>query len=992
MDTRLINHTTAYSSAASYLVPASPTSRLLLALLSPFREEIAWSLSRLIHASNFYPDHLILSEWCGLADRLLQFVDRLNRAARGEKGWQWEEEEALKHADDWDEGTDQDSDDFDYDEDDDLDLGNYAQKRRRRIGPATPERFDPRSNEQHYFILNAAISASLILRNAVQNDVNAQFISKRRDVVRIAFESVSLPEDLFGFEGVVEDGNLSRRSVEDEEDLRLEGIREMRLYWLDISQTLAERIKVHTRADVVRFANGDVERIPSVTRVPEASLSRKVLSVVHGNQHVAEGNDGEVEDDADVEEDDEDDDEEPVHTAKIPSQRQHSSDRLFTHMVLLLHTTSDRAVLLAVLGFLAQLASSPKTPAEVLVERASATPTRQDGLSPGVVSRCKELLPLTDVDESLADGLLDCLAAFIDICIEQPNPASAGATSHPAAPVNADSALAIEEEEPETRWEWPNALKLISANRRRPDSNASEGVPLSQPATFLLARLLGFKATAWDRNTPVNIHPVLHAARYYPSRRSHDHHVAVRNPIHADADERWRRLRENKAESALVEYTTSAERRTLSNLPEPKRLQEWLKLVTRVNTAPEAGAYITQMQIWTSYRDTFDPLVKASQQQGGQPLPALMPAADVISSVTSTMQGTSAVLRPEEDRAVATAGSQKFVIASLEGNLRPEVRRWNCYWRGCPSPRTDTAEAQQHHIQAHIHHQTTSGRRPLRCQWATCRYALPADVTASSSDLDQQKLMVAHVRTHLPSGDAAEAQSALKAADSGTPPAHSNNAHVQADGVRARSSKYPSRSTIDRPSSIHFKVYRTPFDPVRNQPNGPAYNAARILQTVSRMCRRVLGDDDGTGFEEDDFDREEKKLKLDFSDRLQQDKLGMPFVLPKNFHTTVVAATGAQGAEDSADTSGDLLEQGDGSGLVAGAGAEASAHRKRAEAAAAAEARADSLLALHELISIEDDLMKWAGANDILSAELVEVLDNVSQTKGLRARSLKRSR
>ncbi|PWN26784.1 hypothetical protein BDZ90DRAFT_280270 [Jaminaea rosea] len=943
----------------SYLTPPGPCNRLLLALLSPFREEIAWSLSRLIHASNFHPHHLILSEWCGLADRLISFVDRFNKAARGRPGWETDEEESVLRQ-------------YDHFEDEDDEEGD-EESQGAVVLAQQPTVFDPRRNPSHYFILNAAVSASLILRNCSETSSNAEWISKLHDVARVAYEIIALPEDLFGFE----DGTDLKEGGEVEEQMRLEGVREMRLYWAEIAQTLAPRIRVYHRAELARFADGSVKRMPGA-----------MIAASSGTIDDTEAS--------------------PRHL--------HSSDRLYAHMVLLLHTTSDRALLLASLRFLAILISaSSKTKQEIFVERAVDVDT--GGMSPGIVSRCKELLPLYDLDEQLAETLMDCLAATVDVVVEKPNPKASKASDQAAAGV---LGLEVDDEEPELRREWPNALKLISPG----DSSSSRAQLPSQPTATILSRMLGINTTSWDRTTKLQPHPhQQHVLRYIPNRATHEREIVARaDRTNADAKARWRRLREMKAEGGLVEYTTASEKMALAKMKEPDRVQEWLKMVTKLvpNPPAETGAYITQMQIWTSYRDTFEPLVNGSQRSGGEPLPPLMAAADVISSVTAYLPGTQAILRPEEDVRV---GGQKFIISGLEGNLRPEVRRYNCQWRGCPQPATDTREGQGSHIDAHVRHAVGAGQGREGCRWATCDYKLPGGRVERG---DKAMTLAGHVRTHLPQQESAAA--ATNKAESSTAPASletgsgrqvtlKRNAsststdvstpsapqthHLQPDGIHARSASRPSRGTIERQLTIDYKVYRTPFDPLRNEAHGIAANAARIFLAASNMCRVVLGEGDDADEEESDEEAEGseeegeggaggpkggkgvKRVKLDFTDRQQQAKFGMPFVLPKNFQATVAAAVAAQAqAEDEAAAGEGDASMADAASIALGPGQGSTTLAAQSQV----ELRSEAQAALGELQAVEDQLLGWAGCNDILAKDLLETLDNVARTRRARVK------
>ncbi|PWN19968.1 hypothetical protein BCV69DRAFT_283499 [Microstroma glucosiphilum] len=934
-----LRHTTIDGEEHQYLNPPSPHSRLLLALLSPIKEEITWALSRLIQGSALYPEHFVLSEWCGLAHRLLSFVRRFNRAARGETDWEWaNEEDPISFPDD----------DLSDSEDEEVSGGSSSRSIKK---PAPP--FDPRHNEEHYFILNAAVSASLILRNASQDKANAEFLTRDNgNLPQTIFDVLSLPEDLFGFETLLE--GEGHHSIE-EEELRLEGAREIRLYWMEILRNIAPRIYLYERTDVVRLQDGSVRRT-----TPQASSTTVV-----GDRSLV------------------------VRTPGVMSA--HYTDRIFTHTLLLFYTTGDRALLLAVTRFLAQLLSNARAKGDIFIER-TVTLESQIGWSPGIIGRCKELVLLHSLDAELAEAAIDCLDASIDVAIEETEPPGPTGQTGP------------EEAHPESvRHVFPNALKVLTTGAGLGHTSLS----LKQPILILIAQLLAVNASSWERVEALLLHGYLHPLHLIPSRRIHRERLLEHDPDAAEKARSYHALRSIKSESGLVHYTTPTEKRWLKQLEEPQRLKTWLQLVARPAGGPGTEDrnpfYITQMQIWTSYRDSFAPLIDASQRAAARDpttpaLPPLVPAYDVISKIGEVFPTTAAVLVPEED---VRLGGTKFVIRGLEGFLRPEVTAFKCRWRGCPQYQTATRDAQAAHARAHAKLASSA----VKCRWASCTYIVSAP--PSATDAEKREMLAAHTMTHLttlkdePKPVAPATFAGSSAAPSapqvnGKPDSSQSSLNLSAPAGRAMplqstkpssevpsqvnphavSAPHPSRFTVDRPSSMRFHVYRTPFNLKTGVPEGPAASAARMLQRIAHMCHLVLGSGllgrgsevNGAAQEEDDFDKDEKKVKLDFSDRLKDtDKFGMPFALPVNFASVVdrsVPEAAEDGTEDSA-----LKEDDDAREQMSAAEAEK------------AQRRLEALQSLQSLEAVEDEMVKWAGQNDILSGQLLEALDDMASIR-----------
>lgn len=1013
-----------------------------MALLSPVKAEVSWALSRLIHASYSHAERLVLSQWCGLAQRLLELVQRFNSAARhqGPLGWDEYEEHARRtggpHLDD---GSDDESD---PEEDDDV-AGTIATKGSTSTSSKHPPSFDARIHDDHYFTLNAAVTASLILRNACEQQDNAVWLAGQPELLKIAYEAISLPEDLFGFESNVVRGSDNAATFHNEEEMRFEGVREMRLYWMEILRSVAHRMKLFNPTDVVRLDDGTATRSASVSAQTMDAITSSIYAAeaaatpADGNGSASQGADAAGEPPI-----------LPLSWFPMPSSsRVHSSDQIFSHAVLLLHSTADQALLLAVLRFLAQLISNARARPDLFIERDVRVEGLGKGCSPGIVARCRELLPLSSWSHPLAEAILDCLDAAVDVAL----------CTSPAEQISGDAEEGMWQMR--THRTYPNALSVVAlrsggSSGGGGDASADSSSTIAQPAVTLLSHFLSLSATFWERKEPLKLHSALHPPSIIPSQQRHRQESFARVPWYREEDVKWHRLRANKEQSGLVDHATTREKQQIEALEEPARLDAWLRLVTRTvgdGHRQDNNHYVTQMHIWTSYRDTFDPLVKRAATEN-RTLPPLMAAADVISRVTEVFTSTSAVLVIDEDRR-QPPNTQKFVIRGLEGYRRPEVIRWNCRWRGCPAPKTDSKEALMQHITLHVQH----AKDATRCGWSTCKARVRGAEEQESGKL--REYLVDHIKTHLPKdgSDGDEGQEEQQAAAATkkdepaaadvkqeapralSPPPHGRFVPVkplhktpreggdvdggivaeQSPHAHAKSAPQPSRYTYDRPSSISYNVFRTPFDQERKVPEGPAYSSARILKRIATMCREVLGEDDGsTEFAEDDGDDDDedggdadgaialrnKRSKLDFSDRLEQNRFGSPFYLPPNFaedHAKALKAAAARVVAANNGTNGGTTAQ-----QTPGAASAAAADTPMVETTAATPtpgsntpqpsaqslAKQRSIQALQDLLAIEDNLVRWAGSNDILCQTLMETLDLVHRTRGVRIGSAKKKR
>ncbi|WFD38638.1 uncharacterized protein MJAP1_001599 [Malassezia japonica] len=364
-----------------------------------------------------------------------------------------------------------------------------------------------------------------------------------------------------------------------------------------------------------------------------------------------------------------------------------TEDKVFVLLHTLLHTTRDRALLLASLRCLRAIASNEANAPQWIDATPNLAPTRL-----GITARCLALLPLTQ-DPELLEAAVDLLYQTV---ATGENALLLGAlTLKDVCDVGYGSGLAR------------RALQ-------ESDEVEAESVPLLHAVLTYLVRNLALGKTVWERDTPLAANTTAPWAAAVPS--------AARARRQRERERRQRKEHASPQERARWKELTSDELERLRRLDEPERGIEWMKLLFECDAQGE----VTQMEFWIAYRDQFTPIAA----EGGAPL---QPAANLIRNVSQTFPGAAAmVISP-------TAGGQpRFIIRgiSLRERSTPPIA---CHWQGCPAPQVGTWDIVREHLAVHA-----EAARDGQCWWKDCAYRVPAD------DARRAALLYRHALTHTP--------------------------------------------------------------------------------------------------------------------------------------------------------------------------------------------------------------------------------------------------
>ncbi|KAI3477584.1 hypothetical protein L1887_60624 [Cichorium endivia] len=348
---------------ASYLVPG-PSNRILLSLKSGLPVQIDWALFRLVHitANNRDPAarEFTLDSVPGLADALISYVRRTHAALTDQPASQWAASYFEQPADTIDVGVGAPGDTGHSGTTSSslsLILARNASSSHIQAGP-----FNPAIHADHAILMRRTLEAALALRNFATHSANIRSLAAVKGIFALIRDVLSLPITAVR-------NNVSHTSSHDtgsssHEDgwLEMDGIAELRLYFLDILESLASRVVLTRRA-------------PHASSNPPSANG--TLS------HSAE--------------------------ARPPTSANSPGDDIFALLLSFALHSKDRAFLLGSLRCLGTMAANERN------EAAFVESTQPDGQqSPGLLQRCVELLPVTQ-DVELLEPLLDLLYQLVCI-------------------------------------------------------------------------------------------------------------------------------------------------------------------------------------------------------------------------------------------------------------------------------------------------------------------------------------------------------------------------------------------------------------------------------------------------------------------------------------------------------------------------------------------------------------------------------------------------
>ena len=353
---------------APYLLPG-PSNRILLSLKSGLPSQIDWALSRLVQLTANHRDpaarEFTLDSVPGLADALLSYVHRVHAALNAEHPSKWAASYFEQHVDTPDLGIGAPGDGGHQG----LATPTHTAliKRSHLAPPVAATSFNPSFDASHAALMRRALEAALSLRNLVQNSSNARSLASIKGIHALIRNVLRLPSTAVQ---TFSQPNHSQRDSDPQhagEWVEIEGVQELRLYFLDIYETMASKAVLTRRA------------------ASTTSASRS-LTLTNGQDNIP-------------------DQVAPAAKQDTPS----AADDIFATLLSMALHSNDRAFLLGSLRCLTSMAAIERNePAFVEV----TLPTGEH--SPGLLQRCVELLPLTQ-DTELLDAVLDLLYQLVCI-------------------------------------------------------------------------------------------------------------------------------------------------------------------------------------------------------------------------------------------------------------------------------------------------------------------------------------------------------------------------------------------------------------------------------------------------------------------------------------------------------------------------------------------------------------------------------------------------
>lgn len=367
-----------------------------------------------------------------------------------------------------------------------------------------------------------------------------------------------------------------------------------------------------------------------------------------------------------------------------------AEDRVFALLHTLVHTTRDRALLLASLRCLRAIAMNEANAAQLVDATPQLEPTRL-----GLTVRCIALLPLTQ-DPELLEAAVDL---FYQIVATGENALLAGAldAARVCGAAHAGGAAAYAE-----------------GLARRALAHEADAGALPAAVVAYLVRNLSLGKTVWERDSLLTANASAAWAAHVPN--------AARTRRERERARRMRKEHATPQERAQWKQLTPDELERLRRLDEPARGIEWMKLLFECDPQGE----VTQMEFWIAYRDQFTPIAAEGSV-------ALQPAANLIRNVSQTFPGAAAmVISPP------AGGQPRFIIRGISVRDR-STPRIACAWEACPAPHVGSFDVVREHLPVHA-----QAARDGQCRWRDCAYAVDARHPQRAA------LLLRHALTHLP--------------------------------------------------------------------------------------------------------------------------------------------------------------------------------------------------------------------------------------------------
>ena len=782
---------------APYLVPG-PSNRILLSLKSGLPTQIDWALSRLVSLTHNHRDQaardFTLDSVPGLADALLSYVRRIHAALTGEAPSKWASSYFEQPTDAPDAGIGAPGD-----------TGHQGTSTQQRTTNTTFDAalvhrsesvvtstvsFNPSIDPSHAALMRRSLEAALALRNLTTHASNARSLASVKGVFALIRDVLRLPVTAVQTSGPE---RIHNEAVHEHEGgwLEMEGIAELRLYFLDILDALAAKVALTRRAT-------------------DAISASAALTLTTGHATVKQQAEAAKED------------------ASSPG------DDIFATLISTVLHSNDRAFLLVSLRCLTAMASVERN------EAAFVEVTLPGGQqSPGLLHRCVELLPLTQ-DTELLEAVLDLLYQLV--CIGNNAIKIAAALSSEAGRSRSPSSKEAAQ---------PNGSKKSQSAQTLGVRATAKTAALVR----LLSRNLQLGRTMWERMMPLRVPQEWLSSvpnrQFEAIRRRREMQIRIANETPEERSKRkkltpqerqsllglkepergiaWMRMvfqRDPESEVTQMEFWT-AYKEEFTQQSDGVALQPAGELIRGVSSVfPQAAAMVVPPQ-----NDKPQRFVIRGISIKERDIDLLEPFRCHWSTCPA----------PETNSLEAQRSHAKMhVTFAADGR---------CRWKRCNFDATSMGSAsedeQKQALLAHVlTHLTSNDASPDHTKPGRLNIVVDDDlriVSGATHTGEAAQLVTAKAangaRMLRGKRDSDGAEVALTLGANGR-----SNAKAKGTVKPAPTSTTPSKGTVDNPGSYTFDVTRTPSagNDESPSPQGPAFTSILILRMLTRRAASLL--------------------------------------------------------------------------------------------------------------------------------------------------------
>ncbi|SOV04132.1 uncharacterized protein UDID_08071 [Ustilago sp. UG-2017a] len=850
---------------APYLLPG-PSNRILLSLKSGLPNQIDWALSRLVLLTANHRDQaardFTFDSVPGLADVLLSYVRRIHAALTGEHPSKWDASffEQPSEAPDVGIGAPGDA-------------GHQGTSTRQSI-PTKPSSdltlakltspssdsilsFNPSHDPSHVVLMRRALEAALALRNLATYSSNARSLASIKGIYALIRDVLQLPSTAVQILADAQQSQTDSGSVHEDGWLEIEGIAELRLYFLDILETLAPRLTLTRRAT-------------------SGASAISASTTLNGHETA-------------------------LTTPKAVNEDATSpADVIFATLLSLALHTNDRSFLIGSLRCLTTLAANERN------EAAFVEVTLPNGQqSPGLLQRCVELLPLTQ-DTDLLEAALDLLYQLV--CIGN-------------NAIKVATALNLEPLLPHSPASRGTKERNGSTDSHSANASNARATAKTAALVRLLSRNLQLGRSMWERSMPLKIPQQwlgsIPSRQVEAMRRQRELHFRIANETPQERSKRKRLTRQERQSLAGLqepERGIAWMKLLFQRNPDKEVTQMEFWTAYKEEFQGDAVALQPAAELIRAVGVVFpQAAAMVVPKQDGQPQRFVIRGIDVKERDLDQLEPFRCRWSTCSSPATSTLEAQRG-HAKLHAQYASDGR---CRWKRCDydakSDKTASEEEQTQVLVAHVLTHIKSadaGRadakrdgRPKVVVDDDLRVVSRAEHTGEAAKLITTKTANgARVLRGKRDPDGVEITFTIDKAVSGQNGVDANGA---SNGHLAPSNATPSSGTLDNPGTYMFDVTRTPSSGNDDNlsPQGPAFTSILILRMLARRAASLLhkaGSKRSNPSEDDE---------VAATIRGQGDeKFGLP--LPANFSSSDRAKQGESGdgnAQDGVDAAGSMM-------------------------------------------------------------------------------------